>query len=222
MLRLVVSRLVFILPFFSFQALSGVGPRMASQPTHSPQTTQPTQKSVYKIDLTHSTILWMGKKLANSQHDGSIGIQSGSVTFESNVPKEAEIIIDMTSIKNLDIKDDSKEKLISHLESVDFFDTANHKTSKLTINSFSKTKDNSWKASGQMTIRGVTQPVEFELNVDLQPNSAQASGQLVFDRNLFGINYRSKKSWFDTTKGAVLDKVISDDIEIKFKIVAAP
>ena len=82
-----------------------------------------------------------------------------------------------------------------------------------------------------MTVKSKTNPISFEAIIDLDSDVKTANGILVFNRNDFDIQYRSemhlddpKTFWnrLQTTRDTAKDKVINEEIEIRFKVVSMP
>jgi polyisoprenoid-binding protein YceI len=70
--------------------------------------------------------------------------------------------IDMTSITNQDIEDETyKQKLLGHLKSDDFFSTDKHPRATLLITKLTPTGQNTYQVKGNLTIKGITKTIEF-------------------------------------------------------------
>ena len=78
----------------------------------------------YFIDTENSKVVWIGRKVSG-QHHGIIDINNGYIDIEDNSIVGGEIVIDMTSIKVLDMTDKYNKKLEDHLKDSDFFDVNN-------------------------------------------------------------------------------------------------
>lgn len=187
--------------------------------------TQPVVKlAVYKIDTAKSKVNWVGKKsfVEGYNHHGTIDI-SGEVSCEGDIAKAADIAINMLSIKNLDItKKEDNAKLIGHLESKDFFDVHGseaNKTAHLKIESIDVAKK---MANGQLTIRGVTKPIQITLTkVTVKDGIAEAEGSAMFNRRDYGVNYSSvEDGMLDKAVGLAKDKIIDNNIAITFTVHA--
>lgn len=167
----------------------------------------------FAIDVTQSHIQWTGKKVVGQQHQGTVTVQSGQVELNGNNLTGGEIIIDMASIKNEDLKDaEYNAKLTGHLKSDDFFSVAQHPTSKFKITSVKKLKNNkkaTHEVTGHLTIKDATHPVTFLMKIELNSGVAIAKGKIVIDRTKYNIRYGSGK--FFENLG---DKMISDDFEL--------
>lgn len=111
----------------------------------------------------------------------------------------------MRSITNTDLEGDYKGKLEGHLKSDDFFDVEKFPTASLVFTKVNATGKNSYKVTGNITIKGHTEAITLDLSV--YGNKATAS--LKIDRTKFDVRYGST-SFFDGLK----DKAIYDDFDL--------
>lgn len=161
-----------------------------------------------EIKTSESSIEWVGKKVTGS-HSGTLSLSSGHIVFDGENIKGGEFVVDMTSLAVTDLEaGKGKEKLEGHLSSDDFFGIQNHKTATLVVTKAKKT-DKGYKIAGDLTIKGKTNPIEFELAVD----GSEASTTLKVDRTKYDIKYGSG-SFFDNLG----DKTISDEFELAIKL----
>lgn len=177
----------------------------------------PTQKM---IDTKMSTVNWKGtKEFLNDSHTGTVSISSGFLTMDGEKITGGELVIDMNSIQDMDLKDDAmKQKLVSHLKSPDFFDVANHKDAKFVITKVISGKSASEMTfEGNMTIRGETKSVKIPATVKKDGSTWGATGKVELDRTQFGVKYNSKSFVPDLVKTAK-DKVIKNTIVIEFSV----
>lgn len=157
-----------------------------------------------QINAGESSINWTGKKVTG-QHTGTLNFSSGFLTFENDALSGGEFVVDMTSLTVTDLEaGKGKEKLEGHLTSDDFFGVKDHKNAKLVIKEAAK-MDGGYKIKGDLTIKGKTHPITFDLVV----NGATASTTLSVDRTKYDIKYGSG-SFFDNLG----DKTISDEFEL--------
>ncbi len=156
------------------------------------------------INLSESSIQWTGEKVTG-KHTGTINFASGFLTFDSNIIKSGEFVVDMSSISVTDLETGKgKEKLEGHLHSDDFFGTSKHKNAKLVIKEATKTNEG-YKMQGDLTIKEKTNPITFDLVV----NDNTATTTLKINRTKYDIKYGSG-SFFDNLG----DKAISDEFEL--------
>lgn len=157
-----------------------------------------------KVNVKDSTVKWVGEKVTGS-HNGTIDLKSGYLDVEGDKITGGEFVIDMTSLVSTDLEGESKGKLEGHLKSDDFFGVANHPEAKLVINTASKKSGNTYGVVGDLTIKGITNPVTFDMDYD----GKTASADLTIDRTKYEVRYGSG-SFFDNLG----DKTIYDEFEI--------
>jgi len=169
----------------------------------------------YNLDTQQSQIEWIGKKITG-QHSGTIGLKSGQITLDGQKITGGEFVIDMKTIQVLDLQDPAaKQKLTNHLNSDDFFSTANNPESQFKISSIKDLGNHQIEVSGNLTIKGITHPIQFPATLSFGGNAVKATGSLKLDRTLWNIRYGSGKFF-----QGLGDKLISDDFELKLNLLA--
>lgn len=165
----------------------------------------------YKVDASKSSITWVGKKLTGS-HNGTIDLQSGSLSFNGKKLAGGNFVIDMTTIKDAD----KSANLEKHLKADDFFGTDKFASSTFTIKKVAG-NGNTVNVTGDLTIKGITNSITFPATLVWNADgSVTASADKVsVDRTKFGIKYKSKSIFPD-----VGDKMINDEFELAIKLVA--
>ncbi|SFZ91918.1 YceI-like domain-containing protein [Flaviramulus basaltis] len=162
------------------------------------------EKEKKEVKAENSKVVWKGYKVTGS-HEGTIAINSGSLIFEKDKLTGGEFVIDMTSINTTDLEGEYKGQLDGHLKSDDFFGIEKYPTAKLVFNDVKSTGKNSYAVTGDLTIKGKTNPVNFTISI--YGNKATAS--LKVDRTKYDVRYGST-SFFDNLK----DKAIYDDFDL--------
>lgn len=166
----------------------------------------------YTVDAAKSSITWVAKKVTGS-HNGSVALKSGSLNVDGKNVTGGSFVIDMTTIKD----SGGSAKLEGHLNSEDFFSTAKFPTSTFVITKVTG-KGASVTVAGDLTIKGITQPLSFPATVAVNADGTVSAlaGKITVDRTKYDIKYGSK-SFFDT----IGDKAIDDNFELAVKLVAA-
>ncbi|NEW83743.1 MAG: YceI family protein [Mariniphaga sp.] len=169
----------------------------------------------YVVDKTASKVKWEAKKVTG-KHDGSISFANGSITGTGNNISAGTFVIDMKSMTNDDVTDAGmKAKLMGHLASDDFFSIEKFPESKMVIKKVTAVAGDEFKFLVDLTIKGITNPVEFNAKVTATGDKLAAEGVITVNRTLYGIKYGSG-SFFQ----GLGDKVIYDDFTLAFSVVA--
>lgn len=157
-----------------------------------------------EIKLDKSKVVWKGYKVTGS-HEGTIALKSGSLTFNKGKLSGGQFLIDMTSIESTDLTGEYKGQLEGHLKSDDFFGVDKFKTASLVLTKVKATGKNSYSATANLTIKGKTNPVTFDISI--YGNKATASVKI--DRTKYDVRYGST-SFFKNLQ----DKAIYDDFDL--------
>ena len=169
-----------------------------------------TADNIYNIETVQSQITWTGREVSTSYHYGTLDFVSGNFEISNGAIVNGEFIVDMTSINNQDMEGDRKARLEGHLKSDDFFSVESYPTAAISINSSELISDGKWNVSADLSIKGFTHPVNFEMISSEDGWSAN----LVFDRSKYDVRFRSG-SFFENLG----DKLIYDDIELSINLI---
>ncbi len=157
-----------------------------------------------EINLEKSKVVWKGYKVTGS-HAGIISIKSGHLNFAKDKLTGGAFEIDMSTITVTDLKGEYKGKLEGHLKSDDFFGVKKFPTATLLFTKVKSVGKNSYKVKGDITIKGKTETVSFNVSV----YGSKANVSLKIDRTKFDVRYGST-SFFDGLK----DKAIYDEFDL--------
>ena len=166
-----------------------------------------TTQITKEVNTESSVVKWTGYKVTG-QHEGTIMIKKGSLTFKNNVLVGGKFVIDMSTINTTDLEGDYKKKLDGHLKDDDFFGVEKHKTASLVFTSLKQNGTN-YVVNADLTIKGITNKVKFKMQV--LENSAIAD--LKIDRTKYDIKYGSA-SFFDDLK----DRAIYDEFDLNVNL----
>ena|SRR5690554_4103988 len=172
-------------------------------------------KASHKVDAEKSAIFWTGKKVTG-MHTGTLMLKDGVVEVENGVPVGATMTMDMKTIDVTDLQGEMKDRLKGHLHSDDFFSTESHPEAVFKSTSFTPIKgaqnrDANYTVKGTLTIKGISNEVEFPAFVAVRDNGIVANGKITLDRSKWEIKYGSA-SFFE----GLGDKIIYDDIDMNF------
>lgn len=163
----------------------------------------PVASTFYRIDAATSTIQWTGGKIVGGSHTGLVKLKEGGLQVTNGVITGGKFTIDMTTISCTDLEGGMRDKLVGHLNSPDFFDTANHQSANLAIIS----ADAQGNVKANLTIKGKTHEVTFPSTVTEANGKVTATATITVDRSKYDVRYGSN-SFFDDLG----DKAIKNDI----------
>tara|TARA_R110002050_G_scaffold33007_2_gene84438 strand:+ start:19334 stop:20011 length:678 start_codon:yes stop_codon:yes gene_type:complete len=164
--------------------------------------------AVYMINPEKSYIEWYGNMVGMYEHSGRVRFNEGSLVLEDMNIKRGDFIVEMNTIESTDsddlYEDASREDLVNHLKSGDFFYTQQFPSAMFELINHKGSEIN-----GLLTIKGVTKPVTVtDVEVGVRENLIKVFGTLVFDRREFDVHFEYP----------VKDMVISNDIELDIVI----
>ena len=154
-------------------------------------TAAPAFAQTWQIDTAHSRAQFTVRHLMISNIRGDFGAVTGTVDYDGKDITKAKVnaTIDVKSIST------RVEKRDEHLKTDDFLDVANHPTMTFVSTSITPAAGGKYNMAGNLTIRGTTKPVTFELTAPSGPITtrgttkigASASGKI--NRKDFGVKY---------------------------------
>ena len=170
----------------------------------------------FEIVSTQSNIDWVGKKVTGA-HNGTIAVKEGEFILNDGKLAGGKFVIDTTSIKVLDITDPATNaQFAGHLASEDFFATESYPTATLAITSVSQRVNTSYHIAGELTIKGITHPIEFDAEVgSVDGDVLEATGKIVIDRTKYGMKFRSGNFFKDLG-----DTLIYNDFTLNIHLTA--
>lgn len=168
-----------------------------------------TSAVTYAVNVDSSTVNWKGTMVKMYAHFGTVKLTEGTLIVKGTALSGGSFTIDLKSINPLDSgysKEHKREDLIGHLGAPDFFATDSFATATFVVKSVEGTI-----ATGDLTVRGKTNEEKVtDIIFVSDSTSATATGKLVFNRQKYGVAYKS----------AMKDMVLSDDIEISVALKA--
>jgi polyisoprenoid-binding protein YceI len=159
------------------------------------------------LNIESSSIRWYGEEITGKQHYGDLKFSSGNILINNKVVSSGNFVVNMNSLTVEDLSGGGKKRLEGHLRSSAFFGVSDHPHASININSMVDIDGNSQILDGELTIKGITHPINFSITLDSENN---ATAMLVFDRSKYDVRFRSG-SFFDELG----DKLILDNIKLE-------
>ncbi len=149
-------------------------------------------QDIWQIDTAHSAAQFAVRHMMVSTVRGHFGKIRGTAKFDMADPTKGsvEAEVDVTSIDTREPKRDA------HLRNADFFDAEKHPKMNFVSKRIEPAGHGKLKMTGDLTIRGVTKPVVFDVEGPSNPISDPRGGQRIgaqatakINRQDFGVNW---------------------------------
>jgi len=171
----------------------------------TPATPVTPAEAVWKLDPIHSIALFRIQHLKSGMFWGRVNGLEGTVTYDqggSTAP-----VLDVTA--SLDHMDTGSERLDGNLKGPNFFNAAEFPTLSFKSTGGERVSESQWRVTGDLTIRGKTQPVAVSLDVTgfggiALESRAGFEATLTIKRSDFGMPWGIEKP----------TAVLSDDVRL--------
>lgn len=149
------------------------------------------EPATYVVEPGHTFVTFEAKHFGTSTNRGRFDKKEGTVTIDAAAKTgKADITIETGSINT------GTEKFDGHLKSADFFDAAKHPTAKFVGDKFVFDGSKVVEVSGNLTLRGETQPVTLKAtnyncyqSPMIKKEVCGGDFETTFKRSAFGIKY---------------------------------
>lgn len=173
----------------------------------------------WNFDETHSGVDFVVRHMMVSKVRGQFTGIKGWLEFDEEQPENAQIVarIDVDTINTRQADRDA------HLRSADFFDVENHPQMVFKSTAVKVTGENRGEVTGDLTIRGVTKPVTFDVEYFGQLDSPFGdrrtgfSGTIKINREDFGLTWNQALE----TGGWLVGKEITVHVELEAILAGA-
>ncbi len=110
---------------------------------------------VWHVDPVHSTVEFQAKHMMIATVKGRFNAFQGALEVDERGPR----MFGTIEVASIDTRDTRRDE---HLRSPDFFDAANHPQMRFDSTRIEPTGKDTFRITGDLTIREVTRPVELE------------------------------------------------------------
>jgi polyisoprenoid-binding protein YceI len=168
----------------------------------------------YEAITSSTKIQWNAKKVTG-EHTGTIALKEGWIDWKKNEIVSGKFVVDMTTIQDSDLKDEKmKRTLEGHLKSDDFFGVEKNPVSTLEITGKSIFVNGAGIVKGNLTIKGITLPIEFNATALETKETITFTGKITVNRAKYDVRYGSGSFFSDLG-----DKLIYDDFVLDVTLV---
>ena len=117
-------------------------------------------------DLVKSHVSWKGTKFDQAQnkdksHNGTVKLKDAKVRLKNNSPEAVSVTVDLANMTNFDLPEEMKGRLITHLQSADFFDINVFPDATFTSTKITKLTNDKFQFNmeGNIKIKGISKPL---------------------------------------------------------------
>ncbi len=179
--------------------------------------------TTYFIDTAGSILNWTGETLSY-QHSGTMRLSEGNLTVKDGNLTAGNFILDIKSIKDLDLTNPTKNAyLVGHLNDTDFFNTKLYPTGKFVVTGvtalINDTTGNTHLIAGNLTLKGITKNIVIPTKVAINGDAVEAIGNVIVNRLDWGVKFVST-TVFPNLKAQLKDKAIKDEFKVVLDIKA--
>lgn len=145
----------------------------------------------WTIDSSHTRANFTARHMMIANVHGQFDDITGTVEFNENDPAQSALDVKI-GVASLNTRDEKRD---GHLKSPDFFDVANHPYLTFKSTKVEKTSESTGRITGDLTIRGISQPVVLEVEYNGQAKSpwgttnAGFSATTKINRKDWGLNW---------------------------------
>ena len=173
-----------------------------------------TLSGKYTLDPAHSRLGFVARHAMVTKVRGAFNDVEGSGNFDADDPSQSHIELTIKA-HSIDTRNADRD---NHLRGNDFFDMDNHPEITFRSTSVEKVDADTFKVTGDLTIKGKTNPVSFHLEL-----SGPATDPFGFTRiGLEGSTQVNRKDW-GVTWNAPLETggfLVSEKVTLEFEISA--
>lgn len=177
-------------------------------------TVSATATGTYAIDPSHSRVGFVARHAMISKVRGSFNEFEGTGTFDADDPTASSFSLTIQAA-SIDTRNADRD---GHLRGNDFFDMANHPTLSFASTSVAAVGDDTFRVTGDLTIKGITHSITFDLEVtgtavDPFGNSRLGlEGSVVVNRKDWGLSWNAPLE-----AGGVL---VGEKVTLEFEVSA--
>jgi len=150
-----------------------------------------TPATSWQVDPIHSHVEFSVRHLMIATVRGRFAELTGTLTGGDDDPEHAAIELTIPAA-SIDTREPQRD---AHLRSADFFDAANHPQLRFRSTQIRRVRDDVFAVDGDLTIRGVTKPVELTVHRGGRARDPWGYERVAFNamttisRTEFGLNW---------------------------------
>ena len=160
------------------------------------------QAAEWNVDKAMSSVGFVAEQ-QGSRFNGRFQTFDAMIDFDPADPSAGKIVGTVVT-DTVSTRDHDRDAALTDR---DWFDSANYPEARFESNSISKLDDGSFEASGELTLKGSTKPMELVFTFDTNGDAAEFDGKMTIDR----FNFNVGEGWNDTSW-------VGQNVEVQVKL----
>lgn len=173
----------------------------------------------WQLDVQKSKVLWNTGKMMGG-HYGYFLFQSGNLEYSpAGEPVRGTFHMDMNSIRTTDNPSEAGgKKKDAEIRGNDFFASDQYPVATMVVKKITRIGSSpDYRVTGDLTIKGITQPIEFTAAINTKNNTSHISANVDISRQLWNIHSKPQTISTDFLSG-IKEKLVPD-IHVSLDIV---
>jgi len=168
----------------------------------------------WSVDQVHSSVKFSVEHLVISEVEGQFKKFDGTVTSKTPDFSNAEISFTV-DVNTIDTDNEMRDK---HLKSPEFFDAEKFPAMTFKSTSFKKVSGNKYLLVGNLTLRGVTRPVKFNVTYGGTAKDGYGNTKAGFKASTVINRFDYGLKWNNLTEagGATVGKDVTINLKLEF------
>jgi polyisoprenoid-binding protein YceI len=146
---------------------------------------------VYKLDIQKSKMQWNTGKVMGG-HSGYLFFSSGSLSYSpGGQPLSGSFSLNMNSMRSTDRSEADNQKTDATLRTEAFFHAEKYPAATIEVRKIARIgTTNTYKVNGDLTIKGITNPIVFTASIITNGNTANITGNVDIHRSMWNIDHK--------------------------------
>jgi len=181
-------------------------------------TEETSEATAIPLNTGESSLTWNGyKAIVDTAHEGTLNIAGGNFLIEDNELVGGSFTLDMTTIENNDLDGGRKEGLENHLNSEEFFNTADFQEGSFEVTQVTPIQETgaTHQISGNLTLKEISKNITFKANLEgLDTEEITSTADFNINRQDWNLGHSDDQSIIEQMQ----DNALQNEIRIRLNL----
>lgn len=182
---------------------AGAAEAQARSARTAPQAESSAESKRFSVDTAHSSVVFRIKHMGVAPFYGRFNDMSGQMVWNQDTPEDSSINVTIKA-ESIDTNNENRD---AHLRSPDFFTAREHPEITFKSTELALKSQDTYTVKGDLTLHGVTKPIEIELKRTGAGSHPRSGKDLVGFETTFGIKRSDYNMGWGVDEGALGDEV---------------